>query len=70
MFVFVCVCGCPLQLQVSILADELSRKLQYLHVSSEGLTELQLLIIQLEVYMYMQCCVPWLYMKVKFYADL
>ena len=38
-----------LQFQVSSLADELSRKLQFLHVSSEGLTDMQKMQMQLKV---------------------
>ena len=39
----------PPQLQVSMLADELTRKLQYLHISNEGVSDLQVLNIQLQV---------------------
>ena len=37
------------QLQVSSVSDELSRKLNFLHVSDDGLTQVQKLSIILEV---------------------
>ena len=37
------------QFQVSNMADEFTRKLRYLHVTNEGLSEIQLLSIQLQV---------------------
>lgn len=53
----VCACrvsGYPflmysLQFQVSSLADELSRKLQFLHVSTDGIADMQVLQIQVKV---------------------
>lgn len=54
-------CDCPsvvsgypflmysLQFQVSSLADELSRKLQFLHVSTDGIADMQVLQIQVKV---------------------
>lgn len=50
--VLVCaISGCLflVQLQVSNLSDDVSRKLDYLHVSREKITDLQKLQIQLEV---------------------
>lgn len=38
-----------LQLQVSNMADEISRKLNYLHVDTETTSELQLLNVKLQV---------------------
>ena len=40
---------CWLQFQVSSLADELSRKLQFLHVSIDGLADMQILQVQVKV---------------------
>ena len=39
-----------LQFQVSSLADELSRKLQFLHVSSDGVSDMQILQVEVKVY--------------------
>ena len=50
----VCVClwtCCDiLQLQVSSMSDEVNRKLNYLHVSSNKMSDLQRLNVQLEVH--------------------
>jgi hypothetical protein len=37
-----------MRFQVSSLADELSRKLQFLHVSTEGLADMQILQVQVK----------------------
>lgn len=46
------VCLCFVQFQVSNMADEFTRKLGYLHVTNEGLSDIQLLNIQLQVSVY------------------
>ena len=44
------MCCDVLQLQVSSMSDEVNRKLSYLHVSSNKMSDLQRLNVQLEVH--------------------